>query len=121
MDPFYFMDLDIELKNGEDAEGPWEYCDCSPGGDWIIRCDDGYVIYKNKKYKKICYDNKCKIITFTAVNNTTTKQKLTLDTIDPRLERDDAYWRERGGLIEEVTQQNRRVVRDENGDILAMY
>ena len=82
MDPFYFMDLDIELENGEDAEGPHEYCVYNPDGDWTVSCDDGYVVYKDTKYKQIFYNNRLKIITFTAVNNTTTKQSLTLVGID---------------------------------------
>ena len=81
MDPFYFMDLGIELENGE-TEDVYEYCNCSPTGDWIITCDDGHIIYKNTKYKEIFYDNSSRIITFTSIDNNTIKQKLTLVTID---------------------------------------
>ena len=119
MDPFYFLNL--HLDSDDDTDGVYEYCHESCNGDWIIECEKGSVIYNNNKYKRIHYDNNIRIITFTDVNNMITKQKLTLETIDPRLERDDAYWRERGGLIQEVTQQNKRVVRDVNGDILALY
>ena len=80
MDPFYFLDL--HLDSDDDTDGVYEYCETLHNGDWIIECDKGSVIYKNNKYKRICYDMNSKIITFTAINNTITKQKLSLVTID---------------------------------------
>jgi hypothetical protein len=62
MDPTYF--LDISLEDNEDDLDINEFTDYSPGGDWIIQCDDYNIIYDNNKYDLVRYNNNTKIITF---------------------------------------------------------
>ena len=77
MDPYYF--LDIELEENEDDIGIHEYCDISPDGNWIINPDNDYkILYKDKEYTCIIYNNEHKIISFYENNTITKTLKLTL-------------------------------------------
>jgi hypothetical protein len=62
MDPWYF--LDISLEDNEDDLDINEFADYSPGGDWIIQCDDYKIIYENNIYDVVKYNNTTKQITF---------------------------------------------------------
>lgn len=62
MDPWYFLDLSLEPN--EDDLDINEFTEYSPGGDWIIQCDDYKIIYDNNKYDLVQYNNNTKIITF---------------------------------------------------------
>ena len=61
MDPYYFLDtLESTYENVDLSE----FCECSPNGDWEIIGDDDTILYKNKSYESVNYDNNEKKIYF---------------------------------------------------------
>ena len=61
MDPYYFLDT---LESTYEDVDLSELCACSPNGDWEIISDDDTIIYKNKSYESVNYDNNEKKIYF---------------------------------------------------------
>ena len=64
MDPWYFMDISIE-DNADDL-GLEEFGSSYPNGNWNIVSDEYKIIYNNKKYTRVDYDNDTKTIRFYA-------------------------------------------------------
>ena len=61
MDPYYFLDT---LESTYEDVDLSEFCECSPNGDWEIISDDNTILYKNKSYESVNYDNNEKKIYF---------------------------------------------------------
>ena len=61
MDPYYFLDT---LESTYEDVDLSEFCECSPNGDWEIIGDDDTILYKNKSYESVNYDNNKKKIYF---------------------------------------------------------
>lgn len=61
MDPYYFLDT---LESTYEDVDLSEFCECSPNGDWEIIGDDDTILYKNKSYESVNYDNNQKKIYF---------------------------------------------------------
>ena len=61
MDPYYFLDT---LESTYEDVDLSEFCECSPNGDWEIIGDDDTILYKNKSYESVNYDNNEKKIYF---------------------------------------------------------
>ena len=57
MDPWYFMNISIE----DNAVGS-----SYPNGNWSLVSEEGMIIYNNRKYTRVDYDNKTKAIRFYA-------------------------------------------------------
>ena len=68
MDPYYFME-NLKIDNNDIDIHLHEMCDSGPFGDWVIYHDGVHIIYENKKYSKITYDNDTKKINFIDLNN----------------------------------------------------
>jgi len=64
MDPFYYLDLELDENHTEDIDGLWDCYDCGLGGDWQIRCDSNIIKYKDRTYSKIEYNNNTKVLNF---------------------------------------------------------
>jgi len=65
MDPWYFLDLETNIKDQDDNELELnEIGDMMPNGDWILNCEeyDGDIIFKGKNYKYIEFNNETKTI-----------------------------------------------------------
>ena len=65
MDPWYFLDLETDIKDEYDNELELiEIGDMYPNGDWVLNCEeyDGHIIFKGKKYKHIEFNNETKTI-----------------------------------------------------------
>ena len=81
MDPYYFLDLkqgEYFDKNGE----KWDindYCDIYPCGGWVISPENFFIIYNDKNYKEIIFDNNTKIMTFTSELDEKIIKKVTLN------------------------------------------
>jgi hypothetical protein len=76
MDPYYFLDLDIEYKSDEETtntnDNIVELNDCLemyPNGDWKVGSDDYYIIYNNVRFDYIKYDNQTKNVLFIRNDN----------------------------------------------------
>lgn len=80
MDPYYFLDL--EQGDYIDEDGiKWDlhdYCDVSPCGAWILSPENFFIIYNDKNYKEIIFDNNTKIMTFTSEFDEKITKKLIL-------------------------------------------
>ena len=77
MDPYYFIGNDLMLSPKNEIENDTidlhECCDItSHDGDWKLKHDDYYIIYKNIKYKYITYKKKNGILTFCSENDVLT-------------------------------------------------
>tara|TARA_R110002074_G_scaffold7723_2_gene32606 strand:- start:855 stop:1097 length:243 start_codon:yes stop_codon:yes gene_type:complete len=79
MDPWYFMDISIE--ENDDGLGLEEFATSYPDGSWIIVSDEYKIIYNNKEYTRVEYDNGTKIITLNRDQDTDTRLKLLLSPI----------------------------------------
>ena len=68
MDPYYFLNLDIEYSPEtleEDKCELYEYIEILPNGFWIIgdlNNEEYKIIYNDDKYDKIIFEYKTKII-----------------------------------------------------------
>jgi|TARA_R110002096_G_scaffold15752_1_gene54312 hypothetical protein len=80
MDPWYFMDISIE--ENDDGLGLEEFGTSYPDGSWNIVSDEYKIIYNNKEYTRIEYDNGTKIITFGGGQDTDMRLKLLLNTVE---------------------------------------
>ena len=77
MDPCYLFENDLTLtpRNGVENNniGLYECCDIiSHDGDWELKHDDYYIIYKNIKYKYITYKKRSGVLTFCSENDVLT-------------------------------------------------
>ena len=84
MDPYYFLDLeqgDYFDKDGDDGNMP-DYCDVYPCGGWILSPENFFIIYNDKNYKEIIFDNNTKIMTFTSELDEKITKKVTLNSSD---------------------------------------
>tara|TARA_B100001142_G_C14329053_1_gene653380 strand:- start:1865 stop:2101 length:237 start_codon:yes stop_codon:yes gene_type:complete len=61
MDPYYFLDT---LESSDEDVDLSEFCECYPNGDWELSSEDDTIIYKNKSYQSVNYDNTQKKIYF---------------------------------------------------------
>jgi hypothetical protein len=64
MNPWYFMNISIE--DNADGLGLEKFGSSYPNGNWSLVSDEGMIIYNNKKYTRVDYDNKTKTIRFYA-------------------------------------------------------
>ena len=70
MDPYYFLDLDIEYSEDCDEECDLsEYLVVYPNGNWFVGCNDEdfdeyKIIYNGEEYTYIFFDNNKKIVYF---------------------------------------------------------
>ena len=82
MDPYYFM-KNLKINNNNKDVELHDICNCYPFGSWDIISEDGvHIIYENKKYSKITYDNDTKKINFIDLNNNLVKTlKLVLEQV----------------------------------------
>lgn len=77
MDPFYFIENSLTLFPKNEVEHETieihECCDItSHDGDWELKHDDYFIIYKNIKYKYITYKKSSGILTFCSENDVLT-------------------------------------------------
>jgi hypothetical protein len=80
MDPYYFLDLEQGdyFDENDDKWDIHDYCDVSPCGGWILSPVNFLIIYNDKNYKEIIFDNNTKIITFTSELDEKITKKVTL-------------------------------------------
>ena len=64
MDPFYYLNLELDEDQNEDVDDLSEYCDYGPNGNWQIECESNVIKYKDELYSKITYDNDAQLIHF---------------------------------------------------------
>ena len=69
MDGFYFLSPDLDFESNIEIElyECWDIT--SHDGNWHLGHDDVMLIYKNKKYKSISYNNANNILIFTSEND----------------------------------------------------
>ena len=66
MDPWYYLDLETNVKDDYDDELHLsEICSMGFDGSWILNTDgyDGHIIFREKEYKSIEFNNNTKILT----------------------------------------------------------
>ena len=80
MDPWYF--LDIYLEDNNESLSLNEFTDCSPGGDWIIQCEDYKIIYDNNKYDLVVFNNKTMEIRFYNENIELLRLQLSINKLE---------------------------------------
>ena len=83
MDPYYFLERDIVVTPRDGVENNdielCEYCDItSPDGDWELKVEDYYIIYKNIKYKYIRYSRRSGMLIFCSENDDITEWAIEL-------------------------------------------
>ena len=71
MDPYYFLDFDIEYKCDKETNNINDNIDelneclyMYPDGNWVIGSEDCYIIYNEVRYDYIKYDNETKNVSF---------------------------------------------------------
>lgn len=64
MDPFYYLDLELDESHTENIDGLWDCYDCGIEGDWQIQCNSNIIKYKGNTYSKIEYNNSTKLLNF---------------------------------------------------------
>jgi|TARA_B110000971_G_scaffold201279_1_gene220009 hypothetical protein len=65
MDPWYYLDLETNIKdNDDDTLELNEICSMYPDGSWILDSEeyDGYIIFREKEYKSIEFNNNTKML-----------------------------------------------------------
>jgi len=60
MDPFYFLELDYKFNDTHSEM--LECCEFYPSGNWSIHLDENEIIYQEKEYNKLEFDNETKIL-----------------------------------------------------------
>ena len=83
MDPYYFFEHDLALTPKDGVENNdiemYKFCDItSHDGDWELKVDDYYIIYKNIKYKYITYSKRSGMLTFCSENDVITEWTIEL-------------------------------------------
>ena len=56
--------MDISIEDNADDLGLEEFGNSYPNGNWSIVSDEYKIIYNNKKYTRVDYDNDTKAIRF---------------------------------------------------------
>lgn len=72
MDPWAFMGGDLDFEYTSDDYAPNEVSVAYPDGQWFISyvgCEDCYIVFNNKKYKTVEYNNEAKQLRFTTEDN----------------------------------------------------
>jgi hypothetical protein len=72
MDPWAFMNYDLDFEYTDDCHAPSEVSEMYPGGQWFISyvgCENCYIIFNNKKYKTVEYNNETKQLRFATEEN----------------------------------------------------
>ena len=64
MNPFYYLNLELDENNSGDIDDLADCCEYSPNGDWQIECESNIIKYKDRLYSKIKYDNNTQVIYF---------------------------------------------------------
>jgi len=59
MDPWYFLDLETNVKDGDETLELMDIASVYPNGSWDLNTEeyDGVIIYNGKEYTSIEYDN----------------------------------------------------------------
>ena len=59
MDPWYFLDLETNVKDGDETLELMDIASVYPNGSWDLNIEeyDGVIIYNGKEYTSIEYDN----------------------------------------------------------------
>jgi hypothetical protein len=78
MDPYYFFD-NIKISDNNDNLELHDICDYTIDGSWSLGQEDiPLIIYENKKYNFINFNNESKEIYFILNNNLVMTKKLTI-------------------------------------------
>jgi len=63
MDPFYFID-DLSIVENEEGLELQDIYDMSPDGSWRLGQEEPLLLYEDKLYQFIDFDNETKILQF---------------------------------------------------------
>lgn len=88
MDPYYFLDLEIEYQENSheyDCELS-EFTSMYPNGDWVVGCNDKdfdeyKILYGGEEYTYIHYSHNEGIIYLNSNGNTVKKLKINLSEV----------------------------------------
>jgi hypothetical protein len=69
MDPFYFLELDYKLNDTHTEM--LEYLSVYPNGNWSVCLDENEIVYQDKEYMKLEFDNETKILSCFQKDNET--------------------------------------------------
>jgi hypothetical protein len=59
MDPWYFLDLETTVRDGDETLELMDIASVYPNGSWDLNTEgyEGVIIYKGKEYRSIEFDN----------------------------------------------------------------
>ena len=69
MDPFYFLELDYKLNDTHTEM--LESLSFYPDGNWSVCLDENEIVYQDKEYMKLEFDNETKILSCFQKDNET--------------------------------------------------
>ena len=69
MDPFYFLELDYKLNDTHTEM--LESLSVYPNGNWSVCLDENEIVYQDKEYMKLEFDNETKILSCFQKDNET--------------------------------------------------